>query len=121
MSEGLYDCDDGEPCAWYANDKITARKTWTCEECKHPIVPGEKYHRIRYMYEATVSGHTICVCCEAARCKVAEKAGGFGQACIQYGYLWEVVEYGIKEGWLTADDIDRPFMEEHEQASSPAI
>lgn len=102
--EGLYDCSDGEPCICYSNRKIPARKTWTCEECKHPIVAGEVYHRIIYLWEGEWCTHTICVCCENARCAIAAAAGS--GMCIMFGSLWEVAEYLIEDGALTRQELE---------------
>lgn len=102
--DGLFDCFDGEPVVCLSDRRIVARKAHVCGECRHPIVPGEKYHYRKYLFDGTWSDEKSCVCCENARCAVAEAAGD--NMCIVHGELWSVAEWLVQEDVLTRVDLD---------------
>ncbi len=111
MSDYVYDCADAEPCTVWREEKVVARKRHACEECRHPILPGEVYARTTCLFEGTWETRKVCRCCDAARCAVAEAySRGEFAACIVPGELWTVVEDGIRDGWLTRDQVERPVV-----------
>jgi hypothetical protein len=64
-----------------------ARKVHACCECRHPIVPGEKYHDTKGLWDGSWERYRVCECCEKKRCALAAY---FKDVCIAFG---EVAEF----------------------------
>jgi len=108
LGEGLIDCADLEQCDIWDKKKIKARKMHTCLECKHPIVPGELYWRVKYLYEGAWDTDRFCLCCENARCHLAAVAGA--GMCILTGTLWDTAGWMVQEGLVTKEELEQAKM-----------
>lgn len=109
MSDYVIDCESLDPCDVWDKAEVVARKVHRCSECNHPIVPGERYTRLKSLFEGSWSTEKTCRCCEAARCAVAAAySRGDFQACITPGNLWAAVDEGIRDGWLDEAKLTRP-------------
>lgn len=102
MSDYVFDCSDGEPVECYEHRKVRARKTHKCSECDHPIVVGEEHWLSKGLCDGAWFQERTCLCCESARCAVASAAEG---DCILPGHLWDAVRDGLREGWLTREQV----------------
>jgi hypothetical protein len=105
LEDGLVDCADLDPCTVWSKKEVRARKTWKCFECNHPIVPGEKHWHLKYLFEGAWNEERFCLCCENARCALAEIAGQ--GMCILTGSLWATAEMMVEEGMVTQEDLDK--------------
>lgn len=80
-----------------------ARKTHTCCECQHPIVPGELYEHTKGVWDGSAAEFKTCLCCAKARCAIRDKLDLNSDECIEFGGLKEaMVECGEmtrEEAW----------------------
>ncbi|HKX46207.1 MAG TPA: hypothetical protein VJP77_05855 [Planctomycetota bacterium] len=105
MSDYIMDCADGEPVVCWQHRKIKARTKHECEECAHPIVPGEEHWHYKGLSDGAWFGGRVCVCCEAAKCAVAEKYGSKYESCVLPGHLLDAIDDGLRDGWLKPEDV----------------
>ena len=109
VSEYVFACSEGEEVACWERKNVKARKPHVCEECRHPIVPGETYCKDSYIYDGRWCHAVRCLCCEAARCKIAELySDGFEEMCIIPGELWNCVKDAVADGLITTEELTRP-------------
>lgn len=60
-------CDyDNEPAKAYWSSRPLARKAYRCDECGGEVLPGERYERVRAIWDRPETART-CVYCLAAR------------------------------------------------------
>jgi len=78
-------CEEGPTVSWQSTP--VARIEHKCCECGSSIVPGEKYHIDKGVWDGEFSTYKTCQVC--ARVMSAALAGL--NSCICYGHLWETV------------------------------
>lgn len=88
----MSDCDvclgdfDGEAAEVWIAKIVSARKVWKCDECEKEISIGQKYERIKMMYERDWSEWRICLLCREIHIQFA---CGEGRAI---GNFWNDME-----------------------------
>ena len=82
----------------------TARKQHSCHECYRKIMPGEKYHDERHLWDGELQNYKICPHCDVARDWLTEECGGFLYTAIQEDILEHANEqhYGVGVAKLAA-------------------
>ena len=87
---------DFEPPIFYRRAMPVARKQHRCHECGHAIAPGEKYERVRALWERGQSPQTIHTCprCLALRDYAKDNLPCF---CEAHGNLIEDAMEAIRE------------------------
>lgn len=54
---------------------VKARKTWTCQGCRAPILPGERYVRVASLFDSEWSVERGCLACDAAATEFGKAHG----------------------------------------------
>jgi len=57
--------DDADMAQVYDSQHLTARKAHTCDECGREIGPGERYNRVRGLWDGHWSVFKTCAHCDA--------------------------------------------------------
>lgn len=76
-----------DPVEFFNVTTPTARKAYTCCECREPINKGDKYHRSAYKFEGRMGCDRLCLSC-------AESKAEF-EYYIYGGAFWE----HMREEW----------------------
>ena len=99
-------CCDVSTQAYWAT-RVVARKRHRCNECRQDILLGERYERVRAIWDNEPAVVKTCLSCLEIRERVeASKTWGF---CWCHGTLLEDVRQEVEE-WA-ADDSDRLWVE----------
>ena len=70
--------DDGESAQVYQETFPVARITHRCCECGAPILPGQKYHHVRGLWDEHWSSHRTCMPCHRIRENYCQCGFAFG-------------------------------------------
>ena len=84
-------CDCDNPARVWDERHVTARKTYACEECHHPIGKGEVYARVGALHDGGWGTFVFCLFCRA----FAAEAQRAGVCCSAIGEFYSDVL-----GWL---------------------
>lgn len=76
--------DYDEPCDFWVQKMIKARKPHICSECTRIIQPSEVYERVSYKYDGDVCAVIICGFCSEIGCALSCEGR-------MLGCLWEDV------------------------------
>lgn len=87
---------DYDPCDVYSASTREARKAHKCGECRREIMPGETYHRVRYLFEGTWGSHVMCEPCAELAASLADvvDGGDWALGALHQDAL-EAVDYGL--------------------------
>lgn len=87
-----FDCD---PVDVYDDRLVTARRLGhACMECRHPIMPGERYHAVSTCQDGAWYHFKVCTCCQAKRCALSDE---LAVPCIPFGCLAEAEDEWLRE------------------------
>jgi hypothetical protein len=77
---------DAEPAKVWDANYVTARKPWTCVECRRPIAKGERHERVGALHDGSWSTYRTCLGCVDIRRAffAADDEGG----CFEVGELF---------------------------------
>jgi hypothetical protein len=81
--------DDCERSEVWLEDQVRARKPWSCQECWRCIPPGERYTRIKSLYDGFWSTIRRCRHCTVAGEWMNEVCGGY----VTEGLLEELIDH----------------------------
>ncbi|WP_041066129.1 hypothetical protein [Thiolapillus brandeum] len=90
---------DYEPASVYEATEVQARKPHQCEECNRTIHPGEKYERVKGIWDGTPGTYNTCRECLALRQFIKAHIPCF---CWAHGRMIDDAREVVEEyGWKT--------------------
>lgn len=97
-----YDCYcDYDPAKWYRAEIRKARKPHICEECRGPILKGERYEFVAGCWEDTVSTFKTCERCHDIRVWTKNNVPCL---CWAHGNMIEDCQEAVEEAWRRAKE-----------------
>ena len=80
-------CATSDPPDVYNERHVVARKRHICYECGSAIDPGERYERVKGLWEGKWYEFKTCETCFAMKAKYDDEL----KDCCAFGELWEFI------------------------------